>query len=703
MKLVIVESPTKAKTLSKILNDTYVIKASMGHICDLPKSGLGIDVEHDFAPEYVVSDKTKKTLRDLKKSAKDSKVIILATDPDREGEAIAWHLTRLLVSKDKQHPYSFERVVFHELTENAINDAFEHSGKLDLNLVNAQQARRILDRLVGYKLSPLLWKKVRYGLSAGRVQSVVVRLIVERERERYAFKPEEYWDINGLFSTSSNEEFSASLVKKDGKKLEVKNEDEARKIEVSLKNNNFNIKKIERTERKRAPNPPFKTSTLQRSASNMYGMSAQKTMRAAQKLFEKGLITYHRTDSLNLSKAFIDSARANIASNYGSEYVPEKPNFYKTKSKGAQEAHEAIRPTDLSNDSVKFKVPDEKKIYTLIYKKALESQMPPAIYDNTAVVVESETGYEFRANGSIIKFDGWLAVGKKLGIQGSGNDLLELPDIHEGDSTDLKTLDLKQKFTQPPTRYSDASLIKKLEEMEIGRPSTYAPTLTTVKSRGYVEKEGKSYKPKDVAFVVTDLLVEHFNNIVDYDFTAKMEDTLDEIAEDKKKWVPVIKKFYDSFEKTLVEKEDELSKHVITNLGDVGEECPECGSPLIFKLGKYGKFISCSNYPECKYARPLDEDKVVDDNGEEVKDFGKCDKCEDGYFVLKKGRFGKFLACSNYPKCKTTKPFLEKIGMKCPKCESGDIVMKKAKGRTFYGCSNYPDCDYSSWKNPNQR
>ncbi len=699
MKLVIVESPTKAKTLSALLEKKYDVKASMGHIRDLPKSGLGVDVEHDFTPEYVVAPKGKKVLSALKKSAKEAESIVLATDPDREGEAIAWHLKELLTPKRGNAP-QFERVVFHELTKNAVNEAFSHPGVLNMHLVDAQQARRVLDRLVGYKLSPLLWKKVRYGLSAGRVQSVAVRLIVERERERGAFVPDEYWVMDGLFETTKQEVISALLNKKDGKKLEVKNGEQAKQVEADLRGDTYKIAQVKKTERKRNPYAPYKTSTLQQAAVNVCGMSARRTMSAAQKLFEKGFITYHRTDSISLSGGFMKDLRSYIKDKFGTKYLPKDPKVYKTKSKSAQEAHEAVRPTDLSRLPTRIKSEEEKKIYSLIYKRTLESQMNPAVYDQTSVVIESGKKYEFRASGSVVRFDGWLKVAEHLGYKDDDNGLKVLPDVKEGESVNLQDLKVDQKFTQPPARYTDATLIKKLEDSGIGRPSTYAPTISTIIARKYVSRESRYFVPKDVAYVVIDLLVEHFPNIVDYKFTATMEEDLDEIAEMKKEWVPVIREFYEPFAKVLEIKDQELHKRDITNLGESEEECPECGKKLVYKLGKYGKFLSCSNYPECEYSKAIEEPSAKDENGEEIKDFGECPNCDEGHFVLKQGRFGKFLACNNYPKCKTTKPFLEKIGVKCEKCGEGDVIVKKAKGRTFYGCSRYPDCEWSSWKKP---
>ncbi len=705
-KLVIVESPTKAKTLAKFLDKSYTIEASMGHIRDLPKKGLGVNVENNFEPEYEIPQKSKKTVTQLKKYLKDADEIILATDPDREGEAIAWHLKHILSSTKEGKKKNYERVVFHELTKEAVLDAFNHAGKLNVNLVDSQQARRVLDRLVGYKLSPLLWKKVRYGLSAGRVQSVAVRLVVERERERLAFIPEEYWniDVDLVSAKDKKKEFTAALEKKDGKKLEVKDEKTANIVQSDLEKAKYTVLAIEKSERKKNPYAPFKTSTLQQAMANVYGISASRTMRAAQQLFEEGLITYHRTDSLTLSADFIKICRSYIKEIFGNEFLPSEALSYKTKSKGAQEAHEAIRPTDLKiqpgSDATKKLQADAKKVYKLVWMRSIECQMMPAIYDQTKILVETDNGYGLKANGSIIKFEGWLILGKEIGDE-DDEKLAVLPDLEIGESLHMKKIHPSQHFTQPPARYSDATLIKQLEEMEIGRPSTYAPTLSTIKQRGYVDKEGRYYKPTDFAFVVTDLLVEHFPNVVDYEFTAGMEEEFDKIAAGEKEWVPVIKEFYEPFEKTVTEKDKTLEKREVTTLETTEEKCPECGSVLLVKLGKYGKFLSCSNYPDCEYARPLAEELGEGDaESAESQYFGDCDVCEDGKMMLKQGRFGKFLACSNYPKCKNTKSYLEKIGMKCPKCSDGEVIVKKAKGRTFYGCSNYPDCDYAAWKNP---
>jgi DNA topoisomerase-1 len=705
-KLVIVESPTKAKTLKSLLSKEYIVKASNGHVRDLPKSGLGVDVEHNYEPEYIIPDKAKKVIDGLKKDAKDSDLIILATDPDREGEAIAWHLKVLLEPKKKTKKgtkhIEFGRVVFHELTKEAIEDAFKDPGVVNDSLVDAQQARRVLDRLVGYKLSPLLWKKVRYGLSAGRVQSVAVRLIVEKERERKAFDPEEYWVIKGHFNDDAEKrEFKAELFEFEDNKLKVTSKKEADKVKNDLEEDSFGISNIKKSERNKKPYAPFKTSTLQQSMANVFSFSARRTMSAAQKLFEKGFITYHRTDSINLSKQFVKAARSYISKEFDKKLLPEKPNEYVNKSASAQEAHEAIRPTDpkrTPKEDLQL-TDDEYKVYTLIWKRSLESQMLPAVYDQTTISVTSEKKYLFRATGSVMKFDGWMFVSKYRDLfdEENGSSSL-LPEYNQDEKVLMKSLDQDQKFTQPPARYSDASLIKKLEELGIGRPSTYAPTISTIEARGYVEKENRYFIPKDVAYVVTDLLVEHFPEVVGYEFTAQLEEKLDHIASGDKKWEPVIREFFEPFEKVLEVKEEQLHKTDITTLEETDEECPDCGKKVVIKLGKYGKFLSCSGYPDCKYAKPILEENG---NGEGVKeDYGKCEECEDGIYILKQSRFGKFLACSNYPKCKSTKQFLEKIGMQCPECGEGDVIIKKAKRKSFYGCSRYPDCEWSSWTNP---
>lgn len=695
MKLVIVESPTKAKTLSQFLGKDYIVKASYGHIRDLPKSQLGVAVDSNFEVTYEVNEKASKVLKELKKDAKQAKEIYLATDLDREGEAISWHLYELLKDK-KNKDQVFKRVVFHEITKEEIENSFNHPGEINFNLVDSQQARRVLDRLVGYKLSPLLWKKVRYGLSAGRVQSVAVRLIVERERERQAFIPVEYWSLKANFKKAKNT-FSSELFEYKDKKVEIKNKSEMDQLLSEVeKSKVWEVEDIIKNSRKRNPNPPFKTSTLQQTAANVFGFPAKRTMSIAQKLFEKGHITYHRTDSLNLSEKFLNEAFDFVKKELGKKFLPDQPNIYKTNSKGAQEAHEAIRPTVLSTKP-KGLTDDEYKIYSLIFKRAVESQMLPVEFLQTTIKIKSETNFTFKTTGSIITFEGFLALSKLMNLTEEEEEINALPDLVVGDSLDLEELFPNQHFTQPPARFSDASLIKALEEMQIGRPSTYAPTISTIQERGYVKKEGRYFVPDDVAFVVTDLLVKYFPEIVDYEFTAKMEEEFDEIADGKAKWVPIIKDFYQPFEKNVVAQDKVLHKADFTFLGMSEEDCPKCGKKLMVKLGKFGKFLSCSGYPDCEFAKPLNSEGV-DEEGNPIE-YEKCDKC-GGSMVLKMGRFGKFLACSNYPKCKNIKKFLEKIGMKCPLCTEGEVIVKKFRGRTFYGCSRYPDCKYTSSKNP---
>lgn len=696
MKLVIVESPTKAKTLSGFLGKDYTVKASYGHIRDLPKSQLGVDVEHNFDITYEVNEKASKIIKELKKDVKNADEIYLATDLDREGEAISWHLYELLHDKKKKTQI-FKRVVFHEITKEEIEKSFKHPSELNYNLVDSQQARRVLDRLVGYKLSPLLWKKVRYGLSAGRVQSVAVRLIVEREEERKKFIPDEYWDIKAMF-TKGKSRISSELFEAKGEKIELKNETDTNKVLAEIKkSDSFVVDSVSKSSRKRNAQPPLKTSTLQQSSANIFGFNAKKTMSVAQKLFEKGFITYHRTDSLNLSEKFLSEARSFIKKEIGSKYLPDEAVHYKTNSKGAQEAHEAIRPT-ATVVYPKGLTLDEQKIYSLIFKRALESQMLPIEFLQTTIKINTNNDFVFKTTGSIITFDGWLALSKKLEIFEDEDELSELPDLQTGDKLDLSEITSNQHFTQPPPRYSDASLIKTLEELQIGRPSTYAPTISTIQERGYVKKEGRYFVPDDVAFVVTKLLVEYFPEIVDYEFTANMEERFDDIADGKVKWVPIISEFYKPFEKNIKARDKELQKADFTFLGMSEEDCPKCGKKLMVKLGKFGKFLSCSGFPDCEFAKPVNSEGI-DEKGDPIS-YEKCEKCEDGNMILKMGRFGKFLACSNYPKCKNIKKYLEKIGLKCPLCSEGEVIVKRFRGRVFYGCSKYPDCKYATSKNP---
>ncbi|MFH2105114.1 MAG: type I DNA topoisomerase [Parcubacteria group bacterium] len=708
-KLVIVESPTKAKTISRFLGKEYVVDSSYGHIRDLPKKDIGVDVDNDFKPTYEVPEKAKKQITKLKKAAAKADEVILASDEDREGEAIAWHLTKAL----KLDPKKTKRIVFHEITKKAIAEALESPRTINQDLVDAQQARRVLDRLVGYKLSPLLWKKVRMGLSAGRVQSVTVRLIVEREREIEKFKPQEYWSIEAQLSQKDkSEEFIAKLAKKDGKvvpKLGVKNKKEADQILADLKDAKYKIIDVRKKERQKSPAPPFITSTLQQEAARKLGFSAKQTMMFAQRLYEgitidgesTGLISYMRTDSYNLSEDALKEARETIVKEYGAKYALDKPRYYKKKSKGAQEAHEAVRPTSPARtpESIKEHLePREFKLYRLIWQRMIACQMTEAVMDSTAVDIEADK-YIFRANGSVIKFDGFI----KVYIEGRDDNKKPvqenlLPDLSVDEILELIKLDPQQHSTEPPARYSDASLIKALEERGIGRPSTYAPTLSTVTTRGYVEKEEKRYHPKDIGVLVNDLLVEHFPNIVDYEFTAKMEKDLDAIADDHKAWVPVIAEFYKPFAKNIKIKDKQLDKKEITEK-KTDKKCPECSKPMVIKFGRFGQFYACSGYPDCKKTEPLEEEKKeMAKLEEESKE--KCEKC-DAKMLVKRGRFGPFLACSKYPDCKSTKAIMKPTGVKCPKCNKGDIVEKKSKkGRLFFACNQYPDCKNAMWTKP---
>jgi DNA topoisomerase I len=696
--LVIVESPTKAKTISRFLDGEYKVEASFGHIRDLPTSKMGIDIEHDFEPTYVIPPKAKKKVAELKKLAKEAPLIILATDEDREGEAIAWHLTHALGLK-KSTP--IKRIAFHEITKTAIAAALEHPRDLDLHLVDAQQARRVLDRLVGYELSPFLWKKVKRGLSAGRVQSVAVRLVVDREREIQKFKPEEYWSIEATFNKDSN--FTGKLNKIDGKsldKLGIKNETSAHKIVADLANRSAEVTDVQKKEVKRNPAAPFITSTLQQEAARKLGFSAKQTMMYAQQLYEgvelgegnpTGLITYMRTDSVNLSQFALDSAKEAIKDKYGKDYLLDEPRKYASKSKNAQEAHEAIRPTDLMRDpeSVKEHLDrNQHRLYDLIWKRTIATQMPEAIFDQTSVDIEIQgtKKYTFRATGQVIKFDGFM----KVYLEGSDEEETEaeeglLPELKVGDKPKVVKIIPKQHFTQPPPRYTDATLIKALEEQGIGRPSTYAPTLTTIQERDYVNKIDKKYNPTEMGFIVNDILVEHFPQIVDLQFTATMEDQLDEIAEGEKEWVPVIREFYKPFHENLKTKEKEVEKHVEI----LDEKCPLSGHPLQIKFGRFGKFVACSNYPECKFTRPMpEEQKVIEENSGEI-----CEKCGKP-MVVKFGRFGAFLGCSGYPDCKNIKKIQKGTGVTCPKCGEGEMVERRSKRGIFYSCSKYPACKY---------
>jgi len=723
MNLVIVESPTKAKTIAKFLGSDYKIVSSFGHIRDLPKSKMGIDIENGFEPEYVIPAKAKQTVSNLKKDARKADTIVLASDEDREGEAIAWHIIQALGLKNSksktanpEHSPKVKRIVFHEITKNAILEALEHPRDIDMKLVDAQQARRVLDRLVGYELSPFLWKKVARGLSAGRVQSVAVRLIVEREREINEFKIEEYWSVEAFLRarTESGEtaEFTARLNKISGKtigKLEIKNKEAADKILAELKGaRRFVVVGAEEKESKKSAPKPFTTSTLQQAANRLLGFSAKQTMMAAQKLYEEGLITYMRTDSLNLSNDFLEKAGDYLRANFGEKYALKTPRKFKTKSKGAQEAHEAIRPTDAARSPETVAAGDRgrQRLYELIWRRALASQMPDAVVSGAAIDIEAEeTPYQFRATGQVLKFDGYLKVYPEQRKE------TELPAVKKGEELDLKEMKAERHFTKPPARYSDAGLVKVLEKYGIGRPSTYAPTISTIIARNYARRdENKKLAPTEIAFVVNDLLVEHFPQIVDYEFTAKMESDLDDIASGKKQWRPVVGEFYFPFHKNLEEKYNQLNKKDIMPEEKSSEKCDKCGADMVIKTGRYGKFLACGAYPDCKNIKPLanagananaGDDEKLEELKEKYKN-EKCDKCGEA-MVVRNGKFGPFLGCSGYPKCKTIKNIGEGgggTGVKCPNCGKGEIVQKRSRRGIFYACDQYPDCKNAYWGKP---
>ena len=681
--LLIVESPAKAKTINRYLGDDFKVMATVGHLIDLPKSELGVDVEKGYEPLYQVIHGKKKILQELKRALPEEGNVYLAMDPDREGEAIAWHVQEYLKLKDAK------RVSFHEITKDAILQAIKSPSTVNEDLVEAQKARRVLDRLYGYKLSELLWKKIWYGLSAGRVQSVALRLVVEREEEREAFKPEEFWDF--LVEVSKDgEKLKIKLIKKDGKKYIPKKEQEVKEIEEMLDNHAYKVVDIVKKELKRNPYPPYTTSTLQQSANNVLGFSAKKTMTIAQRLYQAGYITYMRTDSVYLAQKAIKEIRGVIADKYGKQYLPEKERYYKNKSKNAQEAHEAIRPTDFSFDSSKLSS-DEAKLYNLIWKRAVSSQMNSEIVEDLNIYFQpnAELKYKltFLAKGQKIVFDGFRVV---YGKAKEDETVQYISNIKLADIFKKEKFLIEQKFTQPPARYTEASLVKKLESLGIGRPSTYATIISTILDRKYVERERKFLFPTDIGRVVVHFLKGNFTQLVDYQYTANVEDSLDEIAKGKKKYIPFLDGQYKPLMENIQKAEKNVKKEDVVVLGDSDEKCPVCGAKMVIKLGRYGKFLSCSRFPECKGM------KDINGEGEEL-DFNKylkvekCPKC-GSKMVLKNGKFGKFWACENYPECKTTMPLL--LNEKCPEC-GRNLVEKKSKwGKTFKGCSGYPECKY---------
>jgi len=708
MKLIIVESPTKAKTISKFLDKSYQVESSFGHVRDLPAKEMGIDIEHNFEPKYVTPAKAKKTVSTLKAAATKADEVILASDEDREGEAIAWHLAQVL----KLKPEKTQRIVFHEITKPAILEALKHPRFISQHLVDAQQARRILDRLVGYELSPFLWKKVAKGLSAGRVQSVAIRLIVERERAILAFDAKEYWTVSiKLNSEIAKTDFQADLFRLNGKsfdKLDISAE-KAQELKEELKGADCTILKIEQKNVSKNPSNPFTTSTLQQTANRMLGFSAKQTMTLAQKLYEQGFITYMRTDSLNLSPQFLNEAKEYLKSTLGNDYALPEARLFKTKGKNAQEAHEAIRPTLVANtpDIIKDKLDKSTfRLYQLIWQRSLATQMPAAKFSasaiNTEAICTNKNKHIFRTSGQVLLFDGYLKIyPEKTSEQ-------QLPQLKEGEKVNLKDIKTEQHTTKPPARYSDAGLVKELEKYGIGRPSTYAPTINTILTRNYVERgDDKRLKPTEIALVVNDLLVEHFNKIVDYNFTASMEDNLDAVANNEKEWQPVIADFYHDFHNNLEKKYEDIKKSDIMPEEKSNEICDKCKSPMIIKTGRYGKFLACSGYPDCRNIKKLNGEATVKQDNPEVKALQEkykgtiCDKC-GSEMIVRSGKYGPFLACSAYPKCKNIKNIDEDGGKKitCPACKTGNIVKKFSKRGAFYACDNYPDCKNAYWGKP---
>ncbi|GFO65972.1 type I DNA topoisomerase [Geomonas paludis] len=740
--LVIVESPAKAKTIEKFLGPDYKVLASFGHVRALPSKQGSVDVEHDFEPKYAVLPESKKHIDAIKKEMKGISSLLLATDPDREGEAISWHLLAALgLDGKKKIPFDIKRVVFHEITKDAIVHAVQNPRGISGHLVDAQQARSILDYLVGFTLSPFLWKKIRYGLSAGRVQSVALRLICEREKEIQAFKEQEYWTIGAKLETAKKQGLTAALVEAEGKKLakfdipdreaafrlyeklggkgefpKQEGDDGATPLVVKTPANpEYRVDKVTKSERKRSPSPPFTTSTLQQEAARKLGFSAKKTMSTAQKLYEGidvgegavGLITYMRTDSVALSNVALEDARQLITSLYGKEYALEKPRFFKNKSKNAQEAHEAVRPTYISKTPIevkKFLTSDQFKLYDLIWKRTVACQMAEALLDQTSVEITAGEGFRFRVAGTVIRFAGFM----KLYIEGVDDEAEDkekegtLPPMAEGDILKLQQLLPERHFTQPPPRYTEATLVKTLEEYGIGRPSTYASIMNTIIERKYARLDKKRFFPEDVGMVVSDLLTNHFNQYVDYNFTANLEEQLDMVSRGEKQWRPLLHEFWGPFINLLKLKEGEVSKSDLTTEA-TDEVCPECGKPLVVKLGKFGKFFACTGYPECRYIRPLDKEtgEVV----EPVVSEEVCDKC-GSHMLIKEGRFGKYLACSAYPNCKNIQPLVKPkgTGITCTACGKGELIEKKSRfGKLFYSCNRYPECKFALWDLPVQK
>lgn len=689
--LIIVESPAKAKTIKNFLGNDYEVIASKGHIRDLPQKKFGIKIENEqFTPEYVISNDHKEIVSKIKELAKKAQTIYIATDEDREGEAIGYHITQAIGKQASEFP----RIVFHEITKSAITSALTHPRNIDMDKVDAQQARRLLDRIVGFKLSGLIANKIQKGLSAGRVQSSTLKLVIDREREIAAFKAIRYFSVQGIFAPNLQTEL-ITYANQKLEKLSLQDEKEVQQIVQTLQNEEFIVQEISQKSKKTPTPPPFMTSTLQQSASTLLGLSPSKTMSIAQKLYEgvkthegtMGIITYMRTDSLNIAQEAQEKAREMLLKQYGEKFVPSKNKIYTSKNKSAQEAHEAIRPTNLGftpSIAKEFLSADELKLYTLIYNRFLASQSVDAEFESQSILISSENG-TFKANGSKLVFEGFYKI-----IGSEDKDKL-LPPLQKGQKLTAEEISSKEHFTEPPARFNEASLIKTMETLGIGRPSTYAPTITLLKSRDYIKIEKKQIFAMESAFKVTDMLQEHFQEIVDSHFSAKLEEELDEIAEKKQDWQKVLWNFYQPFSKKITEGKTSIASQKI--LIPTGEDCPKCGSELVKRSGRYGEFIACSGYPKCKYIKPREE-------GEEkvVEEMGQCEKC--GLPMIKKmGRNGEFIACSGYPKCKNTKSLQstppQVLDVKCPEC-GGEIVEKRSRMGKFFGCSHYPKCTFIS-------
>lgn len=695
--LVVVESPAKAKTIERILGTEYKVMASMGHLRDLPKKTLGVEIDNGFKPEYVNSADRADVIKNLQKEANKSSRVLLATDPDREGEAISWHLSKLL----DVNPHDKVRIAFHEITPPAIKAAVTEPNPIDLNRVNAQQARRVLDRLVGYKLSPWLWKLVYRGLSAGRVQSVATRLICEREEEIQAFKPVEYWTIEGLFETAKKEKFTAKLSLIDQKEAVIHNQEESDNIISDLLHKPANIISVTKTKKQRKAKPPYTTSTLQQDAVNRLGYGAKKVMMIAQMLYEGieipghghvGIITYMRTDSTRISEEMIKQVRPYIQSVYGEEYLPAKPNIY-AKGKDSQDAHEAIRPTSLEfppDALASVLTRDQLRLYTLIWNRFIASQMTPQITQATNAVLESGK-YTLRAVGTTVLFNGFTIM-QPSREKKSENESVILPELHKNDVVKNKKATGEQHFTAPPPRYTEASLIKTLEEKGIGRPSTYAPILDTIQNRHYVEKEKKQFIPTEIGFKVTNLLKEYFEGIINVGFTAELETWLDKIADGKASYSNVMQGFWDVFEKELNHANAEAMKAKKENTEVSDVICEKCGANLIVKIGKYGKYLACPNYPNCKNIKSYQTE-----TGEEEKSEIPCEKCKT-FMVYRQGPYGRYLKC---PECGENKAIVIDTGITCPTCQKGSLIRRRSKrGRYFYGCNRYPECHMALWDEP---